>query len=242
MDLFKRIKNRLRAHSYNMYESAQSGIQSGSGSGQCGGGQSGGGQSGGGGQVCFDSNNFLFFVGLLCIVSFALIYLVRNKTFEQKNTSPKPPTPINVQIIKKIPEHIPIVRQNPFGSVVEHIPFPRELNNPYIPPTRYYDDLNLNLPFNIPTRGYDDGMFQKVGFVKSKKHRLPLFGKRQYPGSDRWEYYIEDDSRHRNKIDITLQGNKEIFDKDQVSVPGYKKLFVAHIYEYSQLRYYPNIL
>lgn len=209
-------------------------------------------QSGGAGQVCFDSDNFLFFIGILCVLGLALVYFFRNKTFENlqnqiKNISSKP---INVQIIKEFdpnpqqvgPQVGPQVGHG--DGVVEHVKYPRELNDPYVPPQRYYDmnRLGLNLPFNIPTRGYDDGLFQKVGFINSKKHRLPLFGKRMYPGSDRWEYYVEDDSRHKNKIDITCQGNKELYDRDTVPVPGYKREFDVHIYEYSQPRYSPNIL
>lgn len=98
----------------------------------------------------------------------------------------------------------------------------------------------------VPTlRGIGD--YKKVGFVYRRgghgghgehgEHgggdddiRLPLYGRATYPGGNRFEYYVLDDSVHFNEIPIGDHNGLELLSGNLVRVPGYKDDMVAHIY------------
>jgi len=78
---------------------------------------------------------------------------------------------------------------------------------------------NSVCPLNIPTRGFP-GPYQKLGILKGASN-YPLFGRQQYPGSAKWQYYTEDNSRHMNQIPIPQGEYKfELYDNDIVRIPA----------------------
>lgn len=219
-------------------------------------------------QVCFRSNHFLLFLLVVaCLLVWALI--LKNNQEMKEVVSPQiievPKGP--EVLVKKEPEEIDIPEQlrinAPFLNrnvhivptpelpisdrpVVEHVKYPRELNDPYLPPHRYYESyINPNLPINIPTQPYID-TFQKVGFVVSKDNsslRLPLFGKPKYArNTDKWVYYVLDNTPNKNKIWVESNRNdNELCSGDDVIVPTFDDNFEAHIYDYAYPRYNPHI-
>ena len=78
---------------------------------------------------------------------------------------------------------------------------------------------NALCSFNVPTRGFPCP-YSKLGILKGVSN-YPLFGRQRFPGSQEWEYYTEDNSRHMNKIPIPRKGYKfELYNHDTVHVPG----------------------
>lgn len=110
-----------------------------------------------------------------------------------------------------------------------------KIYNPIVAPQRIYPGGNFNVP------SYDD--YQLIGFVYNSTDRYPLFGRHKYPGrSDRWEYYIIDESRNRLKIPFKTKNDNELYSGDTISIPTLPGTFQAEIYEYETFRYNPNLL
>lgn len=113
----------------------------------------------------------------------------------------------------------------------------KRLEDALLPPERTQPS---RIPINIRTQGALPD-YQQVGFIyqESSGIRLPLFGRPEYYGSDKWEYYVKDDSR--NMVKIPLDNTKELYTGDIITVSGFQGDFVGEIYELDQPRYIPYI-
>lgn len=109
------------------------------------------------------------------------------------------------------------------------------LYNPLSPPERTYPSGRLNTP------GTSD--FQQIGIVYNNNQRLPLFGRPKYPGrTEKYEYYIIDETRNRLKIPFKSKNDNELYDGDTVHVDILNDDYNVNIYEYDQFRYDPDVL
>jgi hypothetical protein len=84
-----------------------------------------------------------------------------------------------------------------------------------------------------------------IGFLTSSTsaERYPLFGRTKYPRrSDKWEYYTIDEGRNRIKIVIKTKGDNELYDGDSLTVPELGGDFTVKLYEYSNVRYNPDLM
>lgn len=76
---------------------------------------------------------------------------------------------------------------------------------------------------------------------------LPLYGRRVYSGSDRWNYYVLNDNYNQMRLPLTIDnkdsmdeyGVKELYDNDTVFLPSYGKTFTVKIYETDEYKYIP---
>jgi hypothetical protein len=102
---------------------------------------------------------------------------------------------------------------------------------------------------DIPTRGYPDN-FTQIGVLvkqgdptKNEDNKiLRLFGRQEYPGSERYEYYTKINSGNDQiKIPIDLR-RRELYDDDVVYVKELKEHYQVSLYQYDAPRYYPDIL
>jgi hypothetical protein len=109
------------------------------------------------------------------------------------------------------------------------------LYNPHSPPERSYPSGRLNTP------GTSD--FQQIGIVYNNTERLPLFGRPKYPGrTEKYEYYIIDETRNRLKIPFKSKNDNELYDGDTIHLDILNNDYNVKIYEYDQFRYDPDIL
>jgi hypothetical protein len=117
--------------------------------------------------------------------------------------------------------------------------FQRRLEDPLLPPERTYPSNRIN----IKTQGEDRVGYQQVGFVynNSNSVRLPLFGKRDFRGSDTWEYYVKD-NQDNNNLKIPLDHDKELSTGDIIEISGFNGSYVTEIYELDLPRYLPNVI
>lgn len=77
--------------------------------------------------------------------------------------------------------------------------------------------------YHVPTYGRRSG-FRRVGIIYQPNHpdyRFPLFGRPKYPGGNRFDYYVLDDSQHANPIEIDDHNGLELVNEDVVSIPGF---------------------
>jgi hypothetical protein len=127
-------------------------------------------------------------------------------------------------------------------------------NDPYSPPLKN-DGMPGLIPINIETRGLNTE-YQQVGILtRSNKSShsddnmiLPLMGRRNMAGRDKWQYYTISNTGNLNtKLPISVNGKSctseygcdQVYNGDNVYVEGYKDIFVATVYENNLFRYLP---
>ena len=136
------------------------------------------------------------------------------------------------------------------------------MNDPYAPPLKndgiYYPTdsgdirgIPSKVPINIETRGMNMD-YQQVGILtrtnNSNDMILPLMGRRNLAGRDKWQYYTISNTGNLNtKLPISVNGKSctneygcnQVYNGDIVYVEGYKDTFIATIYENNLFRYLP---
>lgn len=194
-------------------------------------------------QVCFSSTNFSVMTTFVCLLIGFLVY-------------------ISVYQIYKISEGFRISVSDSFGQLSklfkyqkqEHILTPstqvsqpltespnvsreqirNNIYDPLVPPNRLYPGGKLN---NI--NRFDN--YQMIGFiapVASPNMRYPLFGRYKYSGrSDRWEYYIIDESRNRIKIPIKTKNDNELYDGDTTFISELNEEVQITLYKFNDFDY-----
>ena len=122
------------------------------------------------------------------------------------------------------------------------------LVNDFAPPERrvpeyLYPFTYVKNQLNIPTRGYPEN-YQILGVLlrENTETAYNLFGRQTYPGSNLWEYYVENDKYNNVKLPVNIRGDKEIMDGDEVHVPGTDHKngkFRVKLYKFDVPRYIP---
>lgn len=126
------------------------------------------------------------------------------------------------------------------------------LVNPNRRPNRYeLPDVRFQSVIDLATRGYPDSYILMGLLIQKCKNKrcknkdnkvLKLFGRQEYPGSDRYEYYALDDNYGNYiKYPIDVRQN-ELYDGDQIFVTGFTSKFELTLYKYDMPRYYPHII
>ena len=108
-------------------------------------------------------------------------------------------------------------------------------------PTRQYDNR-----INIRTKG-EQPSYQNIGYVyrdetdplynADEVNRIALYGRPDYMGADRWEYY----ALSGDGIKIILDNKNEIYTDDTVSIKGFAGDWTAHVNDYQEFKYIPYI-
>jgi hypothetical protein len=130
-------------------------------------------------------------------------------------------------------------------------------NDPYSPPLKtneYYQsregsDIRPRPNIPIQTQG-PNSSYTQVGILTRSNGRddmiLPLMGRRNYNGRDKWQYYTISNTGNMNtKLPVSVNGRSctgdngcdEIYNNDSIYVEGYKDVFVATIYETGSFSY-----
>jgi hypothetical protein len=187
---------------------------------------------------------------LLIVIVILLIYLWYTQLVKPMRNLENDQSKI---IVVNTPNSIPLAsistRVNPF-------------TDPYAPPLKdngiYYPTdsgdirgIPLKAAINIETRGLNSD-YQQVGILTRSNNSndmiLPLMGRRNLAGRDKWQYYTISNSGNLNtKLPISVNGKSctseygcdEVYNGDIVYVEGYKDTFIATIYENNLFRYLP---
>jgi hypothetical protein len=103
---------------------------------------------------------------------------------------------------------------------------------------------SLQKIINLPTRGYPDN-YQLIGILlrNNTENGFNLFGRQKFQGSNQYEYYAVGKLNNTDiKIPLSVKGDKELFDGDEILVQGTdsdKGLFIVKLYNYETYRYNP---
>jgi hypothetical protein len=124
--------------------------------------------------------------------------------------------------------------------------------DPLEDPTRRVDRHNIvpvyvKQHIDMPTRGYPDN-FHQLGILvlegneTSDNKILRLFGRQEYPGSNRYEYYTAINSGHDQvKVPLDVKRGQELYDDDIVTISELASDFKVKLHKYDAPKYYPNI-
>lgn len=182
-------------------------------------------------QICFQPTAFLIFILIgLSMIGYTIYYTNSAKNENKQNF-------INITVPKnKEVRNYPLA----YPSEVSERVHPARERDEYL---RSMHPRFADLPINIPTQGYDDGLYMRIGVLlhdTNENYRLPLWGKRQYPSSHYYDYYVVDHTVHENKVELDV--TNELFDGDKVRVPGYPGNFQVYLYHDDQPRYHHNVI
>lgn len=101
------------------------------------------------------------------------------------------------------------------------------------------------VPINIRTRGYED--YRQIGILSGNDGKvLPLYGRRTYNGSHKWNYFTQANDHLALKIPLSSKGREcdgntgcdELYDNDSLHLPQYNSDFSIKLYDNSP-RYIP---
>jgi len=202
------------------------------------------------GVICIENMTLFFiFVILVVVIYLWYIHFVKNQNHHNDNRERKETGSVVIVSQPSVPALATISpRRDPF-------------NDPYAPPLQsdgiYYPtgfSDPRGLPVNIKTRGLQTG-YQQVGILtrtsgQSNDMILPLMGRRNTSGRDKWQYYTISNSGNLNtKLPISVNGKSctsehgcdDINNGDMVYVEGYNDTFRVTIYENDSFQYIPYL-
>ena len=127
---------------------------------------------------------------------------------------------------------------------VEDQPYRDDIYKPDMRQARRYP------PFNMRTRGPPQE-YDMVGFLQDPddSNKLQqLFGRRTYPNSNNWNYFVKSDQYHQIPIPVSIDGQnctdergcKELQDKDNLNLLN--KEHTATIYKPEPYYYNPYVI
>lgn len=130
-----------------------------------------------------------------------------------------------------------------------------KLIDPYTAPTRRVARYEIPPEYmkrmiDLPTRGYPDNYILLGTLVNDNtdkndpNHILRLYGRREFPGSKRYEYYTAINSGlDQIKIPLrTRNRQEELYDGDKVKVKELDTYYKVNLYPFDQPKYYPDLL
>ncbi len=208
--------------------------------------------------VCFDRTMFVMVVITVAILSAFQFFAYQQMKQESgqcpQATCPETTCPVCPQQVvtppavvtpthpTTYPHNRDIVRDYDLSKAYDPLEQPtRRVPRHEIPPT------GVKRWLDIPTRGYPDN-FTQIGLLVTTDESDPdnkilrLFGRQEFPGSNRYEYYTMINSGHDQiKVPLDLK-RKELYDGDTVQVRELSQQYTVQMHDYAGPKYYPDII
>jgi hypothetical protein len=176
---------------------------------------------------------------LVIIIFMFLVYIRKTKKYNQENATNNNTNNSN--------NNSDIINWANLKHFILGKRYKKAVEDPLTPPDRSVEERQLPMPnyyFQERTRGEPDD-YQLVGLLYNNNvnKTYQLFGRRTYPGSYEWEYYIrgKDVGGLDYKFSIGLPNNQEIQDGTVLNIPIDSNPYNVTIYNYDYYRYIPNI-
>ena len=202
------------------------------------------------------------FIILIILVILTIIQINTDTSFrfeklENVNQQTRPPIQAVYQSPGVLQSYNPVTYNDEGRSadVIKEYDYSK-LYDPFIEPTRriprdQIPPFHLKRLIDIPTRGYPDNFTQYGILINNDKRSevddrsnniLRLFGRQEYPGSNRYEYYSAVNSGlDQIKIPLNVRRN-ELYDGDEVFIEELGQKYRVKLHKYDAPKYYPNIL
>ena len=212
------------------------------------------------------NNNTTIFTFIIVILVIIFIYFSLqadtntnykpNINYEITNNYNKERPPIMLSS-KQEEVYIPQFPQNSI-DIIRNYDY-NKIDDPLVEPTRRVPRHEIHphimkQMIDIPTRGYPDNFTQYGVLTRMNKDNntnednydnkiIRLFGRQEYPGSYKHEYYTTVNSGNDQiKIPINTKNRKELYDGDKVRVDELHGTYEVKLHKYDAPKYYPDIL
>lgn len=201
---------------------------------------------------CFNKPFFiLLLITIISLFIFQFIHFKINYDKLKKNNCKPNNVEKNITIINE-KQNIPPVPPVPSVDPVRQYDY-RKVYDPLEDPTRRvsrYDipPVYLKNLIDIPTRGYPDnftqiGVLIKTNNTNNDNKIIRLFGRQEYPGSNRYEYYtMINNGLDQIKIPIKNRAGRELYDGDSVKIRELDEFYKVKLFKYDAPKYYPDII
>ena len=170
----------------------------------------------------------------ISMINLALVGLLAFVLFQLVNRPPRYIIQDPEVIVKEVIKEVPVKSEEPYREDI------------------YKPDLNRHIrtpPFNYPTRGPPEE-YNMVGFLQDSEdpNKLQqLYGRRTYPNSNNWNYFVKSDQYHQIPIPVTVNGKNctdengctELNNKDSINLLN--KEHTATIYKPEPYYYDPRV-
>lgn len=187
-------------------------------------------------SICFPRNDFNLYLFLMMFIIIFFVFIIK-KYKEELSLPQLDRTPLLLQKINDLQKSLDDCKKRGSSSSSSNLQQNPSLNriyNPLLPPERSYPLGRFNQSSN------DE--YQQIGFIFNNTERYPLYGRPKYPGrTDKYEYYIIDETRNRLKLPYRSKNDNELYDGDTIHVDVLQNDFTIKIYDYDQFRYNPNL-
>ena len=206
-------------------------------------------------KICFPKEELsVYLFVLLCIISF-LVYilyvlhkenvdmLIKIKTQEIQNTNNKSKDQQENHLIQNTQENTQALHKEN-KSIYEQLDkdterqFLKKIYNPLYPPENQLPEGSF---YTKPFNNYIN--YQMIGYLTGQSGQYPVFGRTKEPRrSDKWEYYLINDSRNRIKIPFKTKNYNEMYDGDNIYINELNETLIFKKYENESVRYNPDML
>lgn len=203
------------------------------------------------GSVCFKRDDFHLYVFLLFFVIIYLLYILKKTNVIEKEAYTDVDLHSNltknelVNRINKLQDDLFTCQTSQQKCMIDLQKSQSILTNASSGNITQRTNLNkIYNPLISPSRSYvsKNDSFQQLGFIFNDSERYPLYGRPKYSGrSDRYEYYIIDETRNRLKIPYKSKNDYELSDGDKIFVDILNNEYNVKIYDYDQFRYDPDV-
>jgi len=138
-----------------------------------------------------------------------------------------------------------IIRQYDYSKTFDPLEEPaRRVSRYEIPP------YHMKRMIDIPSRGYPDNFTQFGILIKqgdpdtnSDNRILRLFGRQEFPGSYRYEYYtMLSSGNDQVKIPLDTRAKKELYDGDVIVLDELGEEYRVQLHKFDAPKYYPDLM
>jgi hypothetical protein len=189
-------------------------------------------------KICFDKTDFNLYLFLLIIFIIYLLYIIHinNVIYIQNLSKITQPQNKEIQIKEIKQEQIPVKNISESNQDIKSR-FLDKLYNPLSPPENIIESGTFYTP------RYDAYInYQNIGYLTGNGTQYSVFGRWMYPNkSDKWQYYLINNTRSRLKIPFKTKNNNELYDGDTIDIPELGNGFIFKKYENEGMRYNPNV-
>lgn len=206
-------------------------------------------------KICLDKHYLVAALLMVLIVFVILMYFINidvgaENNKEQMVNAPVV-QPITVPIVQPMSQPVTLPEMEDVIMEYDYRNLSDPLKNPVRRVARHeIQPALMRRLIDIPTLGYPDNYTQMGTLVKLgnpdrnvENRLLRLFGRQEYPGSRRYEYYTAVNSGlDQIKVPLYTRGKQELYDGDKVHVKEIDEDYRVELFRYDEPKYYPDIL
>lgn len=211
-------------------------------------------------------NNTNLVLGIIIIISVTLIIIITAFNTGSKSCPVCPSCPMidntvslsetqpRQQLDNRVTLEQNLIPNVPVTDVIRDYDY-RKVFDPLEQPTRRVarheiQPFYLKQMIDLPSRGYPDNFTQFGVLIKQGDPNknvdnkiIRLFGRQEFPGSNRYEYYtLINSGNDQIKVPIRNKRRDELYDGDKIYIKELDEHYKVSLHKFDEPKYYPDIL